>query len=133
MILFTNCSPIINFETKNISVSTPDQTFFVQAKIKNQNILRVMVFAENKRELIEEYDSPFINRKKIISNCPDEDFIKKIGKPVMAYVTGEDEKELIYFQKFYSKFQYGIDNRIIKIHIYKGMIDSFKEEYITNP
>ena len=131
-IFFTSCSSISNFQTKVIAGATSD--IYILAQIENKDKLNIKVFKRDDNEnCIDEYESPFINRKKIIVGITYDNFIRKYGNPVHERILGENEKEIIYFQKFYSKFRYGIDNRIIKIHLYKGIADFFEEEYVPGP
>lgn len=131
-IFFISCSTISNFETKVIAGATSE--CYIRAQIKNKDKLTIKVYEiDDDKNCIDEYESPFINRKKITVGISYEDFIRKFGKPANERILGENEKEIIYFQKFYSKFRYGIDNRIIKIHLYKEITDFFEEEYVPGP
>lgn len=79
-IFFISCSTISNFETKVIAGATSE--CYIRAQIKNKDKLTIKVYEiDDDKNCIDEYESPFINRKKITVGISYEDFISKFGKP----------------------------------------------------
>lgn len=79
-IFFISCSTISNFETKVIAGATSE--CYIRAQIKNKDKLTIKVYEiDDDKNCIDEYESPFINRKKIAVGISYEDFISKFGKP----------------------------------------------------